>query len=308
MADNPNQKTKNQHWVPQCYLRRFADEQGGFFSFNKLYQKSRPANIKSSASADYFYDFEPSTLHNPTDEVQWVETTFSLLEKRFKEILDAFLAEASRGQVTPDTGMSMAHFVAIQLMRTRGHRDTMLELNAKVMQDFVNRWYAENHPGMPPGKFTMGKGYAEAFHAQSMFEDDSIFIFAEKLSNLLWIVGHNATDKPFYTSDEPVVRRIHPIENRTTRPLPPGVGLEYAYPLNSEFILMMLDRRGLSDELVKLERRTVEFPPEAVEQYNSMQVVSSTQYVFCEKQDFELAERVCREHPEICNPNRPRTE
>jgi hypothetical protein len=179
-------------------------------------------------------------------------------------------------------------------MRTRGNRETLLELNTKVMQKFVDRWYSENHRGMPPGKFKMGAGYAEAFHAQSMFENDSIC--------------HNPTAKPFYTSDDQVARRIHAIENRTTRPLPPGVGLEYAYPLNSEFILMMLDRRGLADELVKLERKTVEFPPEAVEQYNAMQVMSSTQYVFCAKREFELAERVCREHPEICNPSRPRTE
>lgn len=165
MSQNPILKTKNQHTVPQCYLRGFADEGGGFFSFNKLYQKSRPANVKKSASADYFYDFEPSTLEKPTDEIQWVETTFSLLEQRYKEVLDAFIDEAKSGEIGHETGSSMAQFVAIQWMRTRGHRETLLELNSKVMQDLVDQWYAENHPGMPPGKFTMGAGYAEAFHA-----------------------------------------------------------------------------------------------------------------------------------------------
>ena len=175
MSQNPNQKTKNQHTVPQCYLRGFADGDGSFFSFNKLYQKSRPANVKSSASADYFYDLDPATLQNPADDPQWVEGTFALVEQRFKEVLDAFIAEAKTGEVSPDTANSMTHYVASQSLRTRGTRDTLLELNKKTIQTFIDQWYAENHPGMPAGKFTMGAGYAQAFHAQSIFEGDSIF-------------------------------------------------------------------------------------------------------------------------------------
>src|SRR5947209_3557074 len=147
MAQDPNQKAKNQHTVPQCYLRGFADPQGGFFSFNKLYQKSRPANVKSSASADYFYDLNPATLQNPADHPHWVEGTVGLLEQRFKEVLDAFIAEAKTGEVTPDSANSMTHYVAIQWLRTRGTRDTLLKLNKDTIQAFIDQWYVENHPG-----------------------------------------------------------------------------------------------------------------------------------------------------------------
>jgi Protein of unknown function (DUF4238) len=143
--------------------------------------------------------------------------------------------------------------------------------------------------------------------APPILEGDSIFHFAEKFWNLLWVIGRNRTDKPFYTSDEPVARKQHPVENRSVSPLPPGLGLEYAYPLNSEFILVMLDRwmfRGFKD----FERKTIEFSPEDVERYNAMQVMTSTQYVFCEKREFELAERLCKDHPEICDPKRKRTD
>jgi hypothetical protein len=305
MANNPKQKTRNQHTVPQCYLRGFANAQGNFFSFNKLYRKSKPANVKSSASADYFYDFEPATLQNQTDEIQWVETTFSMLERRFKEVLDAFIDEAKAGEIGHETGSSMAQFVAIQWMRTSGHRETLLELYSKAMQDFVDGWYAKNHPNVPPGKFTMGAGYAEAFHAQSIFENNSIFHFGEMFWNLLWVVGRNRTGKPFYTSDEPVARKNHPVENCSSGPLPPGIGLEYAFPLNSEFILVMMDRRKFRG-FKNYERKTMEFAAEDVERYNAMQVMTSTQYVFCEEQDFELAELVCREHSEVCDPERNR--
>ena len=133
--------------------------------------------MKSSASADYFYDFEPSTLRNLADDEQWVEKTFRLLEQRFKEVLDTFIAEAKTGGVSVDTANEMTHYVAIQWLRTRGARDTLLELNQKTIQKFIDEWYAENHPGMPPGKFTMRAGFAQAFHAQSIFEGDSFLRF-----------------------------------------------------------------------------------------------------------------------------------
>jgi hypothetical protein len=34
--------------------------------------------------------------------------------------------------------------------------------------------------------------------------------------------------------------------------------------------------------------------------------MKSTQYVFCEKCDFDLAARLCESHPVICDPDRDR--
>jgi hypothetical protein len=131
------------------------------------------------------------------------------------------------------------------------------------------------------------------------------YYFAEKFSNLLWVIGRDRTDKLFYTSGDPVARKNHPAQNRSQRPLPPGLGLEYAYPLNSDFVIAMLDRwmfRGFKD----LERKTMDFAAEDVERYNATQVMRGTQYVFCKKRDFGLAERLCRKHSEICDPDRAR--
>ncbi len=307
MAATLKQKTKNQHTVPQYYLRGFADRQGWFHYYDKQAQRADRGNVKSATAFDYFYDFEPSTLQNSADDPQWVETTFSLLEQRFKEVLDRFIAEATAGEVSGDTANEMAHCVAIQWMRTKGFRDTLLELDKKSKHAFLDRFYAEDQPGMRPGKFTPGKGYAEAFHAQSMFDGDQIFNFAEMFWDLLWVVWRNRTDKPLYTSDEPVARKQHPVENRSSGPLPLGVGIEYVFPVNSEFALVMMDRR-IFHSLKDFERKTLEITAEDVERYNAMQVMNSTQYVFCEKKDFELAERLCKEHPDICDPNRERAQ
>ena len=67
----------------------------------------------------------------------------------------------------------------------------------------------------------------------------------------------------------------------------------------------MFDRR-MFRVVEPFERKTVDFGIAEVERYNTMQVMKSTQYVFCAKKDFELAERLCKTQPEICDPNRER--
>jgi hypothetical protein len=69
----------------------------------------------------------------------------------------------------------------------------------------------------------------------------------------------------------------------------------------------MFDRR-MFRQLEQFERKTVDFGIDEVERYNTMQVMKSTQYVFCAKRDFELAERLCKAHPDICDPDRERAQ
>jgi hypothetical protein len=310
MADKPKQTTKNQHTVPRCCLRGFADGDQRFFRFNKLYKKSSPGGIKGSASAEYFYDLHPATLTNPADDPQWVENTFALLENRYRAVLDACIEEAKAGELSVENASYLAQFMTLQWMRTIGARKTFVEADEKFKQAEIDRWYAAHHPGMRPGKFKRGTGYETALHANLMFDYPGVIAIAEKFWNLFWIVGRNRTDQPFFTSDEPVVRDRNPPENDSPD-VPPGVGIEYAFPLNSEFILVMFDRYMFSKIAAPgyedCERKTLEFGPADVERYNALQVAKSTQYVFCLEDKFALAERLCREEPRICDPDRERS-
>ncbi len=310
MANLPKQTTKNQHTVPRCYLRGFADTDQRFFSFNKIYKKSNAAGIKGSASAEYFYDLDPATLSKPDDDPQWVETTLARLEGRYREVLDACIADATAGQLSVDNASYLAQFITLQWMRTAGARKTLIEADEKLMQAAIDNWYATNHPELNPAKFKRGPGYEAALQANMMFDDSIFFGIAEKFWNLLWIVGRNRTGQPFFTSDEPVVRDRFPPENDSPQ-VPEGVGIEYAFPLNSEFIVVMLDRYLCSQTLgpgyEQLERMTAECGPADVERYNALQVAKSTQYVFCQEDKFALAERLCEEEPRICDPNRERS-
>src|SRR5438445_4071805 len=100
MADKSKQEKKKEHTVPRWYLRGFADNDQRFYRYNKQFKVSSPAGVGGSACADYFYDFHPTTLMNPEDDLQWAENTLSILEGRFREVLDVRINEARAGELS----------------------------------------------------------------------------------------------------------------------------------------------------------------------------------------------------------------
>jgi hypothetical protein len=309
VTDAQVQKTKNQHTVSRCYLKRFANAQLRFFSFNKIHGRPSPGGTKSATVQEYFYDFHQATLVDPNADVQWAEKTFQMLENRYEEVLAAAVREADAGAISYETGSSLAQFIAFQWMRTVGRRADILEAEQMEMQAMIDKWYAENAPGIPPGTFKRGVGYEAGLHANLMFDEAAVFRIAENFWNLYWIVGRNTTSQPFYTSDDPVVRDRIPPENDGPN-VPPWIGIEYSFPLSSKFTLVMMDRYMFSNTAStngeNVERQTFDMGEAEVERYNALQVAKSTQYVFCEANKFALAERLCGEESRISDPARSR--
>jgi len=309
MSDALTQKSKEQHTVSRCYLKRFANTQCQFFSFNKVHGKSSPCGTKSASVVDSFYDMHPATLQDPNTDVQWLEKTFSVLENRYEAVLSAAVHEADAGAVSYDTGSSLAQFIAIQWMRTVGRRAGILEAEENAMQAVVDKWYAENSPGIPTGRFKRGVGDESALHANLLADYDTVMGIAEKFWSLYWLVGRNTTNQPFYTSDDPVILDRIPPKNDGPN-VPPWVGIEYSFPLSSRLILVMIDRymfsKISSTNGENVERRTFDMGELEIERYNALQVAKSTKYVFCEENKFTLADRLCREELQIREPARSR--
>jgi uncharacterized protein DUF4238 len=53
---------KRQHYVPQSYLRRFADENDRIWTFDKVTKKSFLSNVSGVACRPYFYDFDEESF------------------------------------------------------------------------------------------------------------------------------------------------------------------------------------------------------------------------------------------------------
>ena len=53
---------KQQHFVPQCYLKNFANEEHRLFVWDKIKKASYPSHVKNIAQERYFNDFPDSLL------------------------------------------------------------------------------------------------------------------------------------------------------------------------------------------------------------------------------------------------------
>ena len=121
----------------------------------------------------------------------------------------------------------------------------------------------------------------------------------------VWLIGINQTSQPFYTSDNPIVRRST-LENE---PLfyfgMASPGVEIVYPLSPMFALILVD--GIhSDADRDQDCTSVELKENLVELYNDMQVRQSWKLVFCSENRFEFAEQLLKAEPAFQNPDRRR--
>jgi len=49
-----NRRTETQHYVPQFYLRRFVNESGRMFCYDKVSDRSCPTSTTAAAQEPYF--------------------------------------------------------------------------------------------------------------------------------------------------------------------------------------------------------------------------------------------------------------
>ena len=103
---------KNQHFVPQFYLRHFANERDVLFAFDKPLGKSFRKSTAEVASSKFFYDID-SSLVLPDSPPQFIENELAKIEGEFSGRLREVLDSVSTGSpLTPDHKEFLSHLVA----------------------------------------------------------------------------------------------------------------------------------------------------------------------------------------------------
>jgi Protein of unknown function (DUF4238) len=118
-----------------------------------------------------------------------------------------------------------------------------------------------------------------------------------------WVLGLNQTGIPHYTSDTPVNLEV-------IGPTDDGVGLvtpnaRIVFPVTKSHILIITERllpisrrnsrHGDSCEVRRLAKRDVV-------NYNRLQAVQSSRYVYCQSDEFEMVRSLCEADPSIRDP------
>lgn len=234
-----------------------------------------------------------------------MEEALGVVEKTWAPLHAKLIRSADEGRISAAVTMEYAPFLVMQWMRTRTYRDTIREVTQKSMQSLADKLVEVNFPGAKKPKVTVDDQGMAAMHSQKIFDQEAVERMSDDLRRHYWVVGINNTEHLFYTSDHPVVRRGNQTQGgrRLVGILDPGI--EFAFPLDSRHILLILERTHFA-AWQKNNNRGIVLSADHVRDYNSLQVMRSSQRVLCADDDFHLAREVCAAHPEVRDPNRPR--
>jgi hypothetical protein len=298
-------RTEDQHYVPQFYLRGFTNTTNRMFCYDKVSDSSHPTSTAAAAQERYFYEIPPGSFRNVNVPVNTVEKALSVVERTWAPLHASLIKFADAGKFSATLTIEYAPFLVMQWLRTRTQRDTMKEVARKSVQSLADDMVEINFPGEKKPTVEVGDRMMIAMHSQKMFDQEIVERMSDDLERHYWVVGINNSNLLFYTSDHPVVRRGNQTQGGRRLVGVRDPGIEFAFPLNSRHILLILERTHFADWR-KHNNRSVGLSTGQVRDYNSLQVMRSNQRIFCAEDDFALAREVCAAHPEVRDPNRPR--
>jgi len=290
-------RVKIQHYVPRSYLRYFARNRRYLFVFDKHVGRKFRTTVDNVAAEKYFYDL-------PSESDQALEHAFArMVDGNYPGWVDDILSTADSGRrVNHKQKKNLAFFIALQTLRTRWLRNANIEVLNQIEEAFshLSKKFEQKHgiPLRPDASLSAllsadKEGTAKLDQIASIEDPDAVQSIVEILLNHIWIVGINKTDQPFYTSDNPVVRRAHKSDPVRSYSGLRSEGIEIAFPLTPKCIVVLFERTFHTD----LEVLDCAFMPidenGVVYGYNALQVCDSHRWIFSSSNDFGLAEEIC---------------
>jgi hypothetical protein len=221
MAEN-----KKQHFVPQSYLKRFANTGNGktigVYSI-KNSQYIPVAKLRTQAYKDYFYG----------KDLQ-IERALSGVESRFAEVRNKILAEELLPERYSKDHHVLIAFIFFLYARTIYSADRVNEIADHLVQSLVVKNFGEKRRGSVKTKINNAVLHSMKYFAKSM----------PIVYDLDFKLVINESGEPFITSDNPVV-----LYNQFLEPRRPtlnniglvSLGLQIFFPLTPESYLIFYD-------------------------------------------------------------------
>ena len=264
-------KTKNQHYVPQFYLRNFSEDGCGIRTLNLATSKIIPhAKLKNQCSKAYFYG-ENGILETALGEMK---TSFS---QAFKKCI--FL-NSPKYRISDETFYFLSMFAAIQYMRTKNYMDIAKHFGQELYGTVAEFYIKANNLDVSPNQYSIE---TESFFSSFILK---IGILNQPLLNdLECVILNNETTEDFVLSDNPVVFQ-NPFIEKFLKHSFSGMaskGLQIYFPISPKKIICFYD----SDVYKFNGRNIIDIKsPKDIESINQLQFINADKNVYFEKENF----------------------
>jgi len=289
------EKVKIQHYVPRFYLRNFATRRNNeilLYCFDKTDFRSFPTNIKGIGCEKFFYE--------NIETEQTLEKALSKLERDFSKVYAKLGNSRSLLSLDRNEKTILASFVAVQDIRTKEFRELLRSFGKEMKRVLGDKPLSNDLREQL--ETVDSEDYIRSNHSKMVAETLSGKTgFIEIYLSMKWILFENYTKIPLWTSDHPVNRfnpiDLSPLGNLGLKsrgiqvffPLSPTPGISFCDPV--EYGLMPERVTGIKDNIIFC---------------NTLQARSSARHIFSPNNDFYLAKKWLKEHPEFTDLKRKR--
>lgn len=324
---------KNQHFVPQCYLRKFGDSNEKVNVFDKSKNEIRfNQPINNIASQRFFYDIDFEEI-NKVIEDKGIQIPEDIkndvlnidkqhLEKWFSNVVEPLLIkiinniESTYNLVNDDKlyeievinnkmKSELLFLLSVQIMRTMEFREAFVNQTPNMLLKVIKKLECGNGLDFEDLELEYRKEVKPLLHAKLILDDDMNKTIMESLSRHIWYIGVNLTKMPLYTSDNPIVKCPHKFEDGKSHSGLASEGIEIIYPITSRLALIMRERE-YHEQYSLFENKFKKLTINDIIIYNSLQVEQSYRTVFSLDKEFTIPKRLCNYDESIMDINKSR--
>lgn len=267
-------KVKNQHYVPQVYLRHFtvgANEQ--IAMFDKQTGNVTTPNIRNVAAARYFNDFEGDDILQELGE-QPMESYYSTLEGEFAKNWRILLRNLEeRGGFSVADKKKVSHYMHEQQMRTPQARRLLDEALRQTALTLLKKRESLGLLRTPPHL----RGIPLEKMVQSITNDPANYVKASTefmdsrrayMEGMFWTVLTAEGDVPFITSDAPVQAAAF------------SGAVALFYPISPKYAFLLLPHSIVDQSHLPYECQATTTPDSEVANFNRLMFLSAERFAF----------------------------
>ncbi len=309
-----------QHYVPKFILRSFGTgrRRSQVFVYDKHEDRVFLSSIGNLAAERQFYDIEVD------DQATSLEPLLCDLETAASDLTAKIRSQQSIGFLSDDDRVVLSDFLAVQMLRTRQQREIIRDVDESLRREMERRGFGpDDIPGFKP----LTDQEVKLMSMRMLLKPE---IFADHLITKSWILFSSRQPGAFFCSDNPVA-----MQNTEKSTLLGGnlgfavPGIEIYFPLSPKLVLALycpshetkireiqqmrnqiVEHFGIAPQLEydDLAERlsegldsgdVVEVPEPVVTNFNSLQVIFSTRFLFSRTKDFPGVSEMLSEHPEL---------
>lgn len=256
---------KNQHIVPQHYLRGFSrdKENETIYRYNIKKEVRHLIAIKNVCKSSYYYGKE-----------EGLEQVLKMFEDMHAPVLSKLIADQRIDWLTLEEIDCLQSFIMLLNLRTESARKLALNSFENMYTDICQQYLeANNHNGYTV-KVTINPAWAQYQMMKTLIDKSHVI---NDLSHMLLI---NETGRHFVTSDNPVVFYNYKIIKNKHTACGGCSGLMIFCPLTENLLLLLVDK-DLYD-IHKDSQTTIPVKDESdVDSLNKLQLLNFSEEIYC---------------------------